>query len=430
MEPLLLAVNMANPLLIWMFPLIMSHESAYHGAVALSQAYLEKRQAPSSIPSTEVIYHRRKAVSTLRKQLSELRGSPDDGALMTVLALASLDVLYREDRISNRKGLALIVALKGGLDNLGLNGLVKAFLVQFDYFWMLETGAETLFPFNKRKGHRAYPQRPFEYDVLSLIASLPPGFAAVARQGVLGIDVLRILSRVSAFLKSKTDNCHSPPGWESLVHDNQEYPDLFDVCASLQSSPYTEHSLEKNLILAVIMFSFDMHNPSGSMSKVAAYRGSRQELTRSIPFILPRSPEQRSCLIWIWMIVLRSWSLELSLPSQVASLSEAFFGDSSEAHSWALVEQAMSRFFWYPPLAEGFRRSWLSAFDAAHLNTPLPCASMANTYSLETSQFRTSGHADTPKAASNESVQDTVGRHTSVPLAPMLTLEKYLENVQ
>jgi hypothetical protein len=57
-EPLVLAMNMPNPLMVWMYPLAMSHESGYHSVVALSLGYLEKRLTPAARASTEVIYHR------------------------------------------------------------------------------------------------------------------------------------------------------------------------------------------------------------------------------------------------------------------------------------------------------------------------------------------------------------------------------------
>src|ERR1700712_1337680 len=72
MEPLLRAMNIPNAFMIWMYPLIMSHESAYYSVVALSQAYLENILTPAVRASPEVIYHRYKAVSFLRAHLSDL----------------------------------------------------------------------------------------------------------------------------------------------------------------------------------------------------------------------------------------------------------------------------------------------------------------------------------------------------------------------
>ncbi|OAP61427.1 hypothetical protein AYL99_03630 [Fonsecaea erecta] len=423
MQPLFQTIKMANPLMIWMFPLILSHESAYHGAVALSQAYLEKCRAPTREASAEVKFHRRKAVSILCDQLADLRGPPDDGVLMTVLALACFDVLYGEDRIANRKGLALIVALKGGLDNLGLRGLVKAFLVQSDYFWMLETGAETIFPFTKRKNRRIYPQRPFKDDLLLLLRTLPPGLAAIGRQGTLGLDTIRILSRVNMFLRSKLAEI-PPPVEEDLVSEGKDYLDLLEVCACLQSSTDTEHSLEKNLMLAVIMFGFDMHDPNGSFSRVAAYRGSRQELTRSLPFTQTRSPEERACLIWITMIVMRSWGLETPLAAQAIALGRSFFAQFTEARSWDAVESAMRCFFWYEPLADGLISSWLQALTTHEKE-------LAVTDSMGVTGKRQPGLACSLRPVEDgDYLQEPVDENAVVHLPPMLTLDKYLIEVQ
>ncbi|OQU97346.1 Fungal specific transcription factor domain-containing protein [Cladophialophora immunda] len=429
MQPLFLTVKMANPLMVWMYPLILSHESAYHCAVALSQAYLEKSRAPTGKASAEVTFHRRKAVSVLCDQLADLRGPPDDGVLMTVLALACLDVLYREDRIANRKGLALIVALKGGLDNLGLRGLVKAFLVQFDYFWMLETGARTIFPFTKRKNRRTYPHPPFKEDLLSMLATLPQGFAAIARQGSFGLDTIRILSRVSTFLQSKIAKLPRPME-EDPVSDGQDYPDLFEVCACLQSSACTEHSLEKNLILAVIMFGFDMHNPNGSISRVAAYRGSRQELTRSLPFTQAEGPEERACLVWIMMIVIRSWGLELPLADQAIPLGRSFFEQFPEARSWDAVESTMRYFFWYEPLEEGLRSSWQQALDK-YQRESIRTSVRPVIDSTGASANKKPYPVNSPRRGGNDGhLQEVSEEDAVVTLPPMLTLDTYLTEVQ
>ncbi|OAL33333.1 hypothetical protein AYO20_07344 [Fonsecaea nubica] len=425
MQPLFLTFNMANPLMVWMYPLILSHGSAYHAAVAMSQAYLEKSQAPSATASSEVTFHRRKAVSILYDQLSHLRGPPDDGVLMTVLALACLDVLYGEDRIANRKGLAMVVALKGGLGNLGLHGLVKAFLVQFDYFWMLETGAQTIFPFRKRKSRRAYPQRPFKDDFLVLLRTLPTGFAAIARQGTFSLDTIRILSRVSTFLQFKTAKLPRSIE-EDPVSDGQDYPDLFEVCASLQSSANTENSLEKNLILAVIMLGFDVHNPNASISRVAAYRGSRQELTRSLPFTQAQTPDQRGCLIWIMMIVIRSWGMELPLAPPAVALSRCFFTQFPGATSWDAVESTMRCFFWYNPLTDGLMNSWQHALDAVQKQST--CASVPGVTGIETHNPNSSSR----RVMNSGDLSETAGEGATVTLTlpRMLTLDTYLKEVQ
>ncbi|KIX09471.1 uncharacterized protein Z518_00551 [Rhinocladiella mackenziei CBS 650.93] len=448
-EPLLLAFNMVNPMMTWMFPLILQHESAFHGAVALSQAYFEKSQAPTAMPSEEILFHRRKAVSVLRDELSNLKGAPNDGALMTVLALASFDVLYRKDSTANSKAVALMVALKGGLDNLEGRGLIKAFLIQIDYFWMLETGMESVFPFSKRKRQRAYPQHPFNADILSLIASLPPGFAALARQSSLRIDVLQILSRVGKFLHSQTSNCPLPIERDPIPED-QQYPDIFDACSCLHSSASTVHSLEKNICLAIILFSFNIHSQARSSSKLTAFRGSRQELTRSLPFTSRRNPEERYCLVWIWMIVIGSWQWDLDLSQDGLSKCRSFFDNFEEARSWNRIESAMHQFFWYEPLAKGWKASWqqvlgsyqrMNQWDMHLQSTDITSPPKINRSARESTPTSTSSAATmtedglggfniperTRLASPATGGEKSEGARQATTLPPMLTLDTYVE---
>lgn len=426
-EPLQLTIGMTSPLMSWVFPVFISHEGAYHGAVALSQAYLEKQRSPTSRPSAEVGFHRQRAVALLRDQIDNLNGRPpDNGMMIAVLALASLDVVYQEDSVTNRKGVALLVALKGGLDNLGHKGLIKAYLVAFDYFWMLETGDESIFPLSKRKQRREYPRIPFEPSTLSIVSTLPPGFAVVAQQGTLGMDVLRILSRVSIFCSSafKTD-------------DGEDHPDIFDTCSCLHASSSTEHSLEKNLCLAVILFSFDRHNASSASAKITAYRGSRKELTRSLPYTQIRNMEERNCLTWVWMILLGSWSGDPDFHTHTSELSQVFFENIEEIRRWEGVELLMRQFFWHDALAQRWYDCWSEALVTFQEKassqwqspwpytpvSPQPQSSMTFRGLREGQRSRptpspTSSTSSIPKEANDD-------RQPALVLPPMLTLETY-----
>lgn len=423
-EPLRLTLNMVNPLMTLIFPLIISNQSTYHGAVALSQAYLEKNYSPTSRPSPEVDFHRQKAVALLRDQLNNLDGPPDNSALVTVLALASLDVVYQEDTMTNRKGVALLVALKGGLDNLGSRGLMKSYLVNFDYFWMLETGDESIFPLSKRKQLREYPHIPFNDETLSLVSTLPAGFSAVARQGSLGMDVLQILSRVSR--PGLTLETEASP-------DDHDSPDIFDACSCLHASSSTEHSLEKNLCLALILFSFNVHNPTARAAKITAYRGSRKELSRSLPFTRHRNMEERNCLIWIWIVLFGSWSLDSNFGHNTFELAQSFFKNFEEAMHWEEVELIMRQFFWHEALGRRWCDSWQEAlgnFQCASPNTSRLPSLRRSPFIKEMEKSRRSMPAPDLTAACTSFQGNREKEHGALVLPPMLTLDTYYGQVK
>ena len=426
-KPMLLALNVVNPVLDWTFPLFLKHEDAFHAVIAVAQTYMERSRAPTSVPSKEVQFHRWKAASVLRAKLAQLQGPPDDAAIMTVLGLACLDVLFHDPGTINRDGLGLMVAMRGGLNNLGLHGMIKAYLVQFDYFWMLETNSSTMFPFSRRKEHRIYPQHPFSSDLNTLINTIPPGFRAVAFQNTLGVDVLQILSRVSKYVESKSSGYASVTEGSPVV-EGQEYPDIFDACSCLHSSPSTEHSLEKNLCLAVILLSFNVYSPAiKGLDNLAPYRGSRQELTRSLPASEFKTPEERNCLIWIWMVVVESWYVDGALAREGLLLSVAFFNKFDEAGSWDRIEMVMRQFFWDEQLARVWRQCWQEAFDDYQLRL----ASRESITAGEGSTAEETSESDIPEGRRPDTVpsegahqiREQVGTAT---IPPMLTLETFI----
>lgn len=451
-EPLLTALNLVNPMMTLLFPLIISHPGAYHAAVALSQAYFEKRSAPTADLSSEVHFHRRRALAVLNESLDALDGAPDDGMLLTVLALASLDVLLQRDLVTNRKGLALIVALKGGLDRLGSRGLLKSYLIQFDYFWMLETGDKSIFPLSKRLRSRVYPRQPFSPEINALIDGLPPGFAAIALEGGFGVDVLRLLSRVNTYLCSKKATL-SPHQEKNITSDDGDYPDIFDACACLQSSSSTENSLEKNTCLAIIVFCFLVHSPDPVTTKLTAFRGPINELTRSLPLTKVHTAEERSCLLWIWTVALGSCNWNPEFEVKVASLNQSIFETFEEATEWRSVEAIMRHFFWYEPLLHVWKFAWQKALDSfreqqqqhhqrrretqcTNPQSEIDPGSRSPTrqVSVGTGNAKGGVHPETdtallvPRSASMNGVHTNGSGATGLP--PMLTLDTYVEHIR
>jgi hypothetical protein len=96
---------------------------------------------------------------------------------------------------------------------------------------------------------------------------------------------------------------------------------------------------------------------------LAPYRGSRQELTRSLQASEFRTPEERNCLIWIWMVVIGSWRVDGALEPEGRLLSGVFFSKFHEAESWDRIERVMRQFFWDAQLGRVWKLCWQEAFD-------------------------------------------------------------------
>jgi len=214
--------------------------------------------------------------------------------------------------------------------------------------------------------------------------------------------------------------------------------------------------LEKNICLAIILLSYDSHRQSGSSSKLTPYRGTRQELTRSLPFTRERNAEEKTCLIWVWMIAIGSWKMDHDLGQGSLSLTQHFFDRFEEAALWNAVETAMRQFFWYEPLVEGWKRSWREALDdyrsfgqpvrphsvelwgPSNVGYPMTNSAMSNQSTRESTPSSTASRDILPDRTrqislameSNISQDASTAHPPAVTLPPMLSLDIFLGQIE
>ena len=176
--------------------------------VALSQANLSVGLMPEHRPDPGSLYHYGQALQKLHQVLDDKSARLEDALLFSISALMGIDYLLN-DLTSfqvHLLGLRQIVALRGGLENLGWPMLLKPSLIGLEAFWtyicsqpqLLKepitcqplTDSSITCPFN-----RCTPPD----DMGRVLSELPPGIAVLACQHRLSVPVISLVHRVNMF---------------------------------------------------------------------------------------------------------------------------------------------------------------------------------------------------------------------------------------
>src|SRR2546423_13743538 len=114
------------------------------------------------------------------------------------------------------KGMHHMVEVRGGLDNLGIGGILKASILQrvnslpanthaltagrSINYWTLMTGTLSKYSSIKPVAKLEYPKHPFNSHLCASIATMPKGFRDLAFEAMLSIRMINILERMSKFV--------------------------------------------------------------------------------------------------------------------------------------------------------------------------------------------------------------------------------------
>jgi hypothetical protein len=119
-----------------------------------------------------------------------------------------------EGFITHAEGLRRIVALRGGIDNLGWNGYMKSRVLQYGFCILLAVSAVNVIGVRIEAGLLArqqrlqqrltYPRHPFSRRLGQKISKLPTGFHNMARAGMLSLSVIDFLEQLGSHLQENT----------------------------------------------------------------------------------------------------------------------------------------------------------------------------------------------------------------------------------
>ena len=105
-------------------------------------------------------------------------------------------------------GMGQVIARRGGLDNLGLGGIVKQAVIIQSFFWLFATRstcgiqepASLAIPTSAPAASLAYPVKPFSPKLNSKLALLPAGLRELAQSGYLCNGLIDIVTEYQIWI--------------------------------------------------------------------------------------------------------------------------------------------------------------------------------------------------------------------------------------
>lgn len=289
---------------------LLQDEDYRPAGFAMVGALIEKVLSPGSQPSEDVRINQMAAITRLQKKYNNAvtTGShvADDMTIITVLALASLARLLGDLKgyETHKRSMRSMVSLRGGLDALGHNGLVKCTLLQWDSFWVFETQGTPLFSESRPSHIPVYPAFPLSPDIREIFVKIPVGFQSLVMKGKISVELIEILGRAAGATQSGMNDV--APG---VLRDSErrKYNDFVEACPFLCSSEVAKVALEKDICLAVLLYCSNAFTTT--RSSTALYASCRMELTRALQhndYSSLAYPEME-CLFWVCIVCIDSW---------------------------------------------------------------------------------------------------------------------------
>ena len=177
---------------------------------------------------------------------------------------------------------------------------------------------------------------------------LPLGFWQVIRRNQLSLSTIESLHRVHSHITGGS----IPADYQR----RQPYQDLDVICPPLSRQTSFDSLLKVALVILTMMVCYP--NNSGSYTYIAIHR-RRSDLTKIIPTFTADSLSEQRCLLWIWLLIVVSWSVgTLGVQGPGKKLLKIFQAKHPQLANKRTVRQLSQEFFCIETFLEGFEDVW------------------------------------------------------------------------
>lgn len=276
---------------------------------------------------------------------------------------------------------------RGGLQNTGFRGFVKALTLQFAppncvplalCFNQLSKpqtvhAVDTADPFfydTRRFLPETPPSFPFNIKASTGLGRLPLGFQGLVPQTPLSTKTIQLLCRIADARTKQSqfpdyivqENLPRGGGWQVA-----RYSDFWECCPSIsRAGP----DLEKYLCLSLLLYTANEFAPERACNKsMALYSGPRTLLAAEIGLLtrMQLTQEQKHCWMWIWWVVIVSWNEANKLTETGRLMMTQFWVAFPEVRCWSDLKEILGHFFWGGHFETAIERLEGAATSVSHV---------------------------------------------------------------
>jgi hypothetical protein len=173
----------------------------FEALIALAQTNLTV-QTNQRARDKDALFHYSRSLQRLREALSQPECIQEDSTLFGIIALMGVDFMAGDTKAFEMHlyGMRQIVALRGGIDQLGWPTILKPYLVAMEGFWAYMSRDQCVdIDLHEPSRSIADFQHPYNRVPIAgldeLISTLPPGFRDLALNYRLSLPVITLISR-------------------------------------------------------------------------------------------------------------------------------------------------------------------------------------------------------------------------------------------
>ncbi|KAK4936120.1 hypothetical protein LTR10_022964 [Elasticomyces elasticus] len=217
-----------------------------------SQSQAEIQAGTAQRLSLAAMYHLNEAVAAVRECLADSERCTSDIVLATIFPLAVVHSMLNDYTgfTAHVEGVRRIVALRGGVDNLGMDGFLKvsvlgtleqAAVLKRQHFQRVEDQAQGLIIHDDSV--LVYPIQPFSDALLSKISIFPPGLASLAFESRLSLQCINFFQLFCQWFDDLRTNHKPHDSMVALGHDILAMPQLsiMERALAVAAQAYLNH---------------------------------------------------------------------------------------------------------------------------------------------------------------------------------------------
>jgi hypothetical protein len=326
------------------------HDLVFHAVVAFARGYDEVANTGTTEPSTAVLYHRGKATQLLRERLKDPATRGDDASILTTFLLVDNVWRYGETDIgrAHYSGLLKMIEMRGGLDKLGVNGVLRSII---EFAEVTDIGDTMRGNISAALPDLKYCKHPFTAQVCGLIARLPEGYAEIAMQGFLSLETMGTIVSLRDWLNTdpslRSPSPHQQIGAarRCLAASNPAYGGLTEeaicfglVITGMRSFHARFARMDKPFLDRIVEIGEQFASP-------AQQRFSKLRV-------------EREHVAYLTLVAVEACDRCIELQDHVKKLVDLLLEREKFARSWPSMEKVMKRFFWIDFAADKWRACW------------------------------------------------------------------------